>query len=152
MRWSPIPPTNTTIVTEFLDKGQNVTFSLFSLFFLTAASKHDQSFISYQEKHYGRDGLVLWYGIYPHQCWYSDRKSPYWEKIPQVPQDVLRTSMTMPNTLPSWLYQFWTLHTTFGPFQHLSGVKNAILPPNALLPEGGLFCIFWIGWKPVQQR
>ena len=88
----------------------------------------------------------------PHECWCSDRKSPYWEKIPQVPQDVLRTSMTMPNTLPSWLYQFWTLHTTFGPFQHLSGVKNAILPPNALLPEGGLFCIFWIGWKTVQRQ
>ena len=54
------------------------------------------------------DGMGNGLGIVytPHQCWYSDRKSPYWEKIPQVPQDVLRTSMTMPNTLPSWLYQF----------------------------------------------
>ena len=88
----------------------------------------------------------------PHQGWYSDRKSPYWEKIPKVPQGVLGTPITIPNTLPSWLYQFWTLHITFGPFQHLPGAKNNILPSNALLPEGRLFRIFWIGWKPVQKR
>ena len=33
MRWSPIPPTNTTLVTEFLGIGQIVTFPLFSHFF-----------------------------------------------------------------------------------------------------------------------
>ena len=29
------------------------------------------------------NGLVMYYT--PHQCWYSDRKSPYWEKSKKVP-------------------------------------------------------------------
>ena len=38
----------------------------------------------------------------PHQCWYSDRKSLYWEKGPKVPKCAQRTLITMRNTLPSW--------------------------------------------------
>ena len=62
---SPIPPTSITLVTEFLDICQNVIFPLFSYIFATAVDIYAQIFISYQEKHYGRDGLVLWYGLYP---------------------------------------------------------------------------------------
>ena len=51
---TPIPPRNTTILTEFLDKGRNKTFLCFSCFFFgTVVSVPDQTFISYQEKHYG---------------------------------------------------------------------------------------------------
>ena len=48
-----IPPRNTTLVTEFLDKYQSKTFSFFSCIFATAVTIHDQTLISYQEKHYG---------------------------------------------------------------------------------------------------
>ena len=62
---SPIPPASITLVTEFLDICQNVIFPLFSYIFATVVDIYAQIFISYQEKHYGRDGLVLWYGLYP---------------------------------------------------------------------------------------
>ena len=48
------------------------------------------------------DGMGNSLGIVytPHQCWYSDRKSPYWEKSPKVPLGASGTSITIPNTLP----------------------------------------------------
>ena len=98
------------------------------------------------------DGMVNGLGIVytPHQCWYSDRKSPYWEKIPKVPLGVLGTSITMQNTLPSWLYQCLTLRTTFGPFQHLSGVKHAILPLKRPFARGRtiLHILNWLKTRP----
>ena len=57
----------------------------------------------------------------------------YWEQRPKVHQGVLGTSITMPNTLPSLLYQYLTLCATFGPFQHLTGAKMAILAPKCPL-------------------
>ena len=62
---TPIPPSNTTILTEFLDKGQNKTFPRFSCFFGTVVSVPDQTFISYQEKHYGCVGKWPGYVLYP---------------------------------------------------------------------------------------
>ena len=35
----------------------------------------------------------------PHQCSYSDRKSPYWEKSPKVSEGASGTSITIQNTL-----------------------------------------------------
>ena len=48
------------------------------------------------------DGMGNGLGIVytPHQCWYSDRKSPYGEKSPKVPLGASGTSITIPNTLP----------------------------------------------------
>ena len=77
MRWSPIPPTNTTLVTEFLDKGQNVTFPLFLLFFLDWLVPYMIKPSSVTKRN-----IMDWIGkglgiVYtPHQCRYSDRKSP----------------------------------------------------------------------------
>ena len=76
MRWSPIPPTNTTIVTEFLDKGQNETFPLFSFF-----SRQILPFMikpSSVTKRNPMVGMVKCSGMVytPHQCRYSDRKFP----------------------------------------------------------------------------
>ena len=86
MRWSPIPPTNTNLVTEFLDKGQNVTFSSFPLVFLDWLVPYMIKPSSVTKRN-----IMDWIGkglgiVYtPHQCRYSDRKSPYWDKRPKVP-------------------------------------------------------------------
>ena len=34
----------------------------------------------------------------PHQCWYSDRKSLFWEKSPKVSEGTSGTLITIPNT------------------------------------------------------
>ena len=46
------------------------------------------------------DGMDKACGIVytPHQCWYSDRKSPYWEKNLKVSEGTSGTSITIPNT------------------------------------------------------
>ena len=62
---TPIPPRNTTILTEFLDKGRNKTFPRFSCFFGRVVSVPDQTYISYQEKHYGCVGKWPGYVPYP---------------------------------------------------------------------------------------
>ena len=72
----------------------------------------------------------------PHQGWYSDRKSPYWEKRPKAPQGVLGTLIKIQNTLPSWPYRYLILRTTFGPIQHLPGAKNAIFAQNSPFARG----------------
>ena len=72
-------------------------------------------------------GKVMGMVFTPHQCWYSDRKSLYWEKKPTSAFRCLGASITIPNTLPWWFYQYWTLWTTLGPFKDLPGAKNAVL-------------------------
>ena len=72
----------------------------------------------------------------PHQCSYSDRKSPYWEKSPKVSEGTSGTLITIPNTLSWWLYLYSTLCTILGPFQHRPGPQMAILAPNRPLGKG----------------
>ena len=81
------------------------------------------------------EGVVKCMGMVytPHQCWYSDRKSPYWEKSLKVSKFASGTSLTIPNTLPSWSYQHLTLCTTLGTFLHLPGAKMTILASNSPL-------------------
>ena len=97
-------------------------------------------------------GIVKCLGIVytPHQCWYSDRKSPYWEKSLKVPQCASGTSLTMPNTLPSWSYQYLTLCTTLGTFLHLPEAEMTILALNSPLGRGRtiLHILKWLKTHP----
>ena len=69
MRWSPIPPTNTTIVTEFLGIGQNLTFPLFSHFFLEQLFPNVIKPSSVTERNImGGMGKGLGMVYTPHQC------------------------------------------------------------------------------------
>ena len=46
------------------------------------------------------DGMNKAFGIVytPHQCWYSDRKYPYWEKTWNVSEGTSGTLVSIPNT------------------------------------------------------
>ena len=80
------------------------------------------------------------------QCWYSDRKFPYREKSPKVPQCASGTSLTIPNALPSWSYQY---SPYFGLFAPLRGQNHYLGPKQPSCQSQ--YCIFWYGWKPIQK-
>ena len=84
MRWSPIPPTNTTIVTDFWTKAKMWLF-LCSLVFSGQRLPYMIKPSSVTKRNI-MVGMVKCLGMVytPHQCWYSDRKFPYWEKGPKV--------------------------------------------------------------------
>ena len=113
LRWPPIPGRNITSVTEFSQQGKKVFFFLFSSFSVQIKVRNMIKPSSVTKRKI-MVGIVKCLGIVytPHQCWYSDRKSPYWEKSLKVPQCASGTSLTMPNTLPSWSYHYLTLCTT----------------------------------------
>ena len=98
------------------------------------------------------EGVVKCMGMVytPHQCWYSDRKSPYWEKSLKVPKIASGTSLTIPNTLPGWSYQYLTLCTTLRTFFHLPGAKMTILASNSPLGRGRtiLHILKWLETHP----
>ena len=117
LRWLPIPATSTTYVTEFLSTRQISLFPL-KLDFLGGLKALYIVKPSSVTRRNIMDGMGNGLGIVytPHQCWYSDRISPYGEKSPKVPLGASGTSITIPNTLPWWLYHYSTLCTTLGPF------------------------------------
>ena len=80
------------------------------------------------------------------QCWYSDRKFPYREKSPKVPQCAFGTSLPIPNALPSWSYQY---SPYFGLFAPLRGQNHYLGPKQPSCQSQ--YCIFWYGWKTIQK-
>ena len=62
------------------------------------------------------DGMGKGLGIVytPHQCWYSDRKSSYWDNSPKVSKGTSGTLITIPDTsLLMTLYLFISLNRTW---------------------------------------
>ena len=158
MRWSPIPPTNTTIVTEFLGIGQNLTFPLFSHFFWNSC------FQTWSNLHQ-LPRETSWVGWERAWVWFIPPTSvdivtenplskAYWEKSPKVPQGASGTSITVPNILPSWFYQCLTLCTTLGLIQHLPGAKVAILAQISPLAKGRtiLHILNWLKTRPKAAK
>ena len=141
MRWSPTLPTNTTIVTEFLDKGQNVTFPHFSLFSWQRLPYMIKP--SSVTKRNLMVGMVTCMGIFytPHQwCWYSDRKSLYWEKGPKVPKSAKRALILL-NSAKLVILIFNPLHHTWGFFAPPRG-QNDLSEQNNLQMKINWWCSF----------
>ena len=78
------PPQALPMWQNFFQRVQKQVFGFPAAYIWSDACHIHQNLLSYQEKHYGWGEKVVGMAYTPHQCSYSDRKSPYWEKSPKV--------------------------------------------------------------------
>ena len=99
------------------------------------------------------DGMDNAFGIVytPHQCWYSDRKSPYWEKSLKVSEGTSGTSITIPNTsLLMALTIFNPLNRTWAISRPPRSQKGYFGPEQPFCQGEDYFAYFEFAKKPTK--